>query len=132
MHGLDRARRVAGHRKRFQLAQHLQHGDGAAAGRRHAAQLVAAIGATDRVARLGAVIGQVRQAQVAGRGMPVHRGHDVAGDVALIERIRAGEFRILQHMAHRPRRAVRRIEICRGSSLLGQGLIACQERSQAG
>ncbi|KAG0759732.1 hypothetical protein G6F22_019295 [Rhizopus arrhizus] len=41
MHGLDGAGREAGHRKLFQLAQHLQHGDRAAARRRHAAQSLA-------------------------------------------------------------------------------------------
>ncbi|MCY1214229.1 hypothetical protein D9M72_260370 [compost metagenome] len=140
MHRLHAARRIAADGELLEFAQHLQHGDGAAAGRAHAAKPVAAVAAADGRTFLGAVGGQVGQAQVAGHGVAMHRGDDVPGDAALVERVRAAfrhraqgarEFRVLQHVANRPGRAAGRVEIGRRRGLRGQRLVAGQQRVQA-
>ena len=70
----------------------------------------------------------------------MHRGDDVASDVALVEGVRAmlrhraqraREFRVLQYVTHGPGLAAGPVEIGGGRGLLGQRLVAGQQLVQA-
>ncbi|CFN43426.1 Uncharacterised protein [Bordetella pertussis] len=133
MHGLDTAGTHARQRVLFQFAQHLQHRQRAAARRRRAAQAVAPVQATHRLAHHGPVAGQVGLGQVARRGMGTHRRHDVARDRPAVEGIgplardaaqRGRELGIPQPVADRPGLPVGAVEVARRRGLRRQRLVA--------
>ncbi len=72
-----------------ELAEDLAHGEGSGRGRTHAADLEAAIVEADGRALDHLVGGEIGEGEQAGIGLGAHRGDDVAGDGALVERCAA-------------------------------------------
>ena len=140
MHSVDRIRRSQRKARSLEDAQHLQHGDTARTRRRHAAHAPAPVCAAQRLALDCAVCGEVALGKVARPTVRCHRLHDVARDLALVERARAaerdapqrsGERRVLQQAAHRPGTA-RRVEVdVLGIKHLAQRTIPLEQRMQA-
>ncbi|MCY1511943.1 hypothetical protein D9M68_463850 [compost metagenome] len=143
---VDGGRLVQAEIEGLEDAERLHHRNAARGRRRHAAHVVIAVGAADRVAALGLVAGQVGQRGLAGRdGRAVvgRRGDadlvdDALGDVARVEGVgalrgdgvqRLGVGRVREPGAQRLRRAVGVEEVGRG---VGVALQVCRGARDGG
>ncbi len=140
--GGPRAERRRAEVERLDEGERLGHGDAARGGWPHAADPVEAIGDADGLALLGAVGGQIRDGELANAARIVlHRGGDIAGDVAIVKRLGPlacdrreglGERRIFQPVADRPRSPLGIEEI--GARFRREALRAhlCEQRGKPG
>ena len=107
VHRLRRAGRNRCHVEARKLAQDLQDRDAARRRRRHAAEPVGAIGATERIDVAHSIVREIVDAQRARIAVRLHRRRDVVGDLTRVVRIGA--------MPRRSGATSRRTRDCGGS-----------------
>ena len=148
VHGLDRVGAQRSHVEALDHAKQGEHCNAARAWWRHAANAFAAIGATDRRAFPCGIASEVGFGEVAGALMCTHGGHDVARNIAAIERIRSfacngakggGVGRVAQHCTDRAcrpsrggvRAGINLVKIIRSGRIAAQQRVTRQQGVQA-